>query len=251
MEILENELTILIQNLKDKSDFKTILKNLKSIYPFSKYEFIISKLLADKVLTYNQYLNLRDEYIERNLFLYVFELTGPRSFGDTWAFSHLKSIEPDLLKAMKKYDENYRGEYDMLLKYNDKIIKIEVKASRAVDKDKNDEPLYQKALSSISNAKFLMNFQQLKPSCCDIFLWIMVYRDTIRYFVIKNTDIYTHADFTPQHRNETTENRNKNYNKSEIFEGQIMITNTNINSILKYETKAKNLKDKIIYEFEK
>jgi hypothetical protein len=55
-------------------------------------------------------------------------------------------------------------------------IKIEVKASRAVDFDR-EEPLYVKALASDSQKRFDMNFQQVKPACCDVFLWIGVWRD--------------------------------------------------------------------------
>jgi hypothetical protein len=62
--------------------------SLISVYPFSRYEYIISTLLARNVLTFDDYLALRDAYIDRNLFLYVFEISAPRGFGDTWAFSH-------------------------------------------------------------------------------------------------------------------------------------------------------------------
>jgi hypothetical protein len=136
------------------------------------------------------------------------------------------------------------------LPYLTENIKIEVKASRAVDRDRPDEPLYVKALSSDSKRKFLMNFQQLKPSCCDVFLWIAVYRDCVRYWVLKNTVIQTHHDFTPQHRNESTLDRIKGYEKSEIYEGQIMITNANINSIENYMVEGRAIRQSIIKQFE-
>ncbi|MDR1492691.1 MAG: hypothetical protein LBT05_08210 [Planctomycetaceae bacterium] len=69
-----------------------------------------------------------------------------------------------------------------------------------------------------------MNFQQLKPKCCDVFLWIAVYRDAIKYWVINSNAIQTHNDFTPQHRNETTAGRERDYRKEDIYEGQIMVT---------------------------
>lgn len=250
MEVLEMELNNLIEKLKDKETFKNQLESLNSIYPFSKYEYIISKLLSKKVLSYEEYIDLRDEYIERNLFLYVFELTGPRSFGDTWAFSHLKTVEPLLEQASRKKDPSYKGEYDMILPYNGDSIKIEVKASRAVDKNKKDMPLYEKALSSYSKANFLMNFQQIKPSCCDIFVWLAVYRDKIRYWVMKNTVVAQNPDFCPQHRNEETESREKNYDKASIFEGQIMIHNSNIDTIAPYEVDSRQLRQAIIEQFE-
>jgi hypothetical protein len=129
-------------------------------------------------------------------------------------------------------------------------IKIEVKASRAVDRDKADEPAYIKALPSNTKRRFLMNFQQLKPSCCDVFLWIAVYRDCVKYWVLKNDAIRHHHDFTPQHRNESTAERLKDYDKSEIYEGQIMITNNNIGSIDEYVVESRGIRQAIIEQYE-
>jgi len=39
-----------------------------------------------------------------------------------------------------------------------------------------DAPLYVKALASDSNKEFRMNFQQVKPDCCDVFVWVAVWR---------------------------------------------------------------------------
>jgi hypothetical protein len=251
MEKLTNELDSLIEKLKNKDSFLRELDNIKSVYPFSKYEYIISTLLSKSILSYEQYIEMRDSYINRNLFLYVFEISAPRSFGDTWAFSHLLSIEPDFKRPNKKIDSTYIGEYDMYLKEENIFIKIEVKASRSVDRNKPDEPLYIKALPSDSKKSFLMNFQQLKPSCADVFLWIAVYRNTVKYWVLNSDFVRKHKDFTPQHRNEGTMERDANYIKEDIYEGQIMITDININSISEYEVKGKQLKDAVIKEYNK
>ncbi len=250
MEKLTDELDVLISKLKDAKDFKDTLDNLISVYPFSRYEYIISTLLAWNILTFDNYLALRDAYIDRNLFLYVFEISAPRGFGDTWAFSHLLSVIPELKRPNKNVDPHYKGEYDLYLPCPTGNIKIEVKASRAVDRDKPDDPLYIKALSSDSNKHFLMNFQQLKPSCCDVFLWIAVYRDCVKYWVLKNDVIRQHSDFTPQHRNESTSERSKNYDKSEVYEGQIMITNNNIDSIREYQADSHSIRQAIIEQYE-
>lgn len=81
-------------------------------------------------------------------------------------------------------------------------IKIEVKASRAVDFDR-DEPLYVKALASDSKKRFDMNFQQVKPACCDVFVWIGVWRDVIRYWVLAAKKCRP-IDTTPQANTEGT-----------------------------------------------
>jgi hypothetical protein len=250
MEILEKEPGLLMEKSSNASDFYKTLESINSIYPFSKYEYIISSLLARNVLSFEDYLELRDNYINRNLFLYVFEITAPRGFGDTWAFSHLLSVEPELKRPNKKIDPVYRGEYDLYLPCSAGNIKIEVKASRAVDRDKAEEPLYIKALPSDSQKRFLMNFQQLKPACCDVFLWLAVYRDCVKYWVLKNTVVQTHHDFTPQHRNELTADRAKDYEKSEIYEGQIMITNGNMDSIENYRVESRAIRQAIIEQYE-
>ena len=250
METLEQELDLLISKLSDADDFRKTLNEIYSIYPFSKYEYIISTLLTKKILSFEEYLELRDDYINRNLFLHVFEISAPRGFGDTWAFSHLLSVEPELRRPNKKIDPTYQGEYDLYLPCSTRNIKIEVKASRAVDKDKPDDPLYIKALSSSSKKRFLMNFQQLKPSCCDVFLWLAVYRDCVKYWVLKNTVIQHHHDFTPQHRNESTADRAKGYEKSEIYEGQIMITNANIDSINSFRVESRAIRQAILEQYE-
>lgn len=238
MEKLKDELEKLINQIDNPDSFREEVETLVSIFPFNEYEYIISSLLSKKIIDLQKYQNIRNEYIDRNLFLHVFEISAPRGFGDTWAFGHLMSIEPELKRPNKEIDPTYNGEYDLYVRDEEKIIKIEVKASRAVDREKPDEPLYRKALSSKSERPFLMNFQQLKPSCCDVFLWIAVYRDTIKYWVIKNETVKNHKDFTNQHRTASSSGE-------DVYEGQIMITKDNIQSIADFEVTGRNILEAI------
>lgn len=255
MEKLTEQLEQLMDRLSNANDFRAELAQLHSIYPFSRYEYIISTLLSTKIIDYDDYLQMRDEYINRNLFLYIFEITAPRGFGDTWALGHLLEMEPNLKRPTKKTDATYRGEYDLFFPWShagqEHYIKVEVKASRANDRDRKDEPLYVKALTSDSERPFLMNFQQLKPSCCDVFIWIAVYRDAIKYWVINAKTVQNHADFTPQHRNRETDLRAGNFDKSDIFEGQIMMTEKNITDFEKYRATSRSLGKKIIEQYQK
>ena len=119
---------------------------------------------------------------------------------------------PALEKPSKKFDPSYSGEYDFFL---DGKIKIEVKASRVVDSGV-DAPLYVKALASDSKRPFWMNFQQIKPACCDVFVWVAVWRDFIRYWVLSSKEVETHPDFSQgQHR-------------GNVGEGQLHIKDDNI-----------------------
>jgi hypothetical protein len=175
MEYLKEKLNKLIDELSaDKRDVvRDRLSNLVSVYPFNEYEYIISSLMGFGKLTLEDYYEIRDEYIARNMYLYVFEIGAPRSFGEQWAQGHLKGLAPDLQKPTKKLEESYSGDYDFILIENGHKIRIEVKASRAVDGD-SSEPLYVKALSYASKSPFWMNFQQIKPAHCEVFVWMAV-----------------------------------------------------------------------------
>jgi len=228
MERLQQELDRLIATLPNADTFRASLETLISVYPFNDYEYIIATLLAADKLTRDEYVELRDDYIARNMFLYIFEISAPRGFGEAWAQGHLKELVPELQKPSKKLDRSYSGEYDFLLD----DIKIEVKASRAVDFDR-DEPLYVKALASDSTKRFDMNFQQVKPSCCDVFVWIGVWRDVIRYWVLAAKEMQANRYYSAgQHR-------------GNVGEGQLHLKADNIAEFSQYEAKSNQLAEAI------
>lgn len=178
MEALISQLKEQIKKLpKDMASKLTddILDKLYSVYPFNRFEYVISHLIAEKVISLQDYLEIRNNYLNRNKYLYIFEITAPRTFGETWAQRHLNEIVPELEHPSVQHDPDYSGQYDFW--YDG--IRIEVKASRAVDRRSGDT-LIMKALSSDSTKGFDMNFQQIKPDCCDVFVWIGVWRDVIR-----------------------------------------------------------------------
>ena len=229
MEKLKSELEELLHRLPGQTAFRHRLDNLVSVYPFNEYEYIISTLLAMDVLNLDQYHELRDAYIARNLYLYIFEISGPRTFGEAWAQGHLKELIPELEKPTKQIDPSYSGQYDLSL---DGKIRIEVKASRAVDKD-SDEPLYVKALLSDSKKRFSMNFQQSKPACCDVFVWIAVWRDRIRYWILSSREVETYRGYSSgQHR-------------GNAGEGQLHVRENNIHDFAAYEAESTDLANAI------
>lgn len=69
-----------------------ILDKLYSVYPFNRFEYIISHLIAEKVISLADYLEIRNNYLNRNKYLYIFEITAPRTFGETWAQRHLNEM---------------------------------------------------------------------------------------------------------------------------------------------------------------
>lgn len=225
MEQLKARLDLLITKLPDAASLRKRLAELFSVYPFNEFEYIISTLLGTGVLSLDEYYEMRDSYMDRNLFLYIFEISGPRTFGEAWAQGNLKELVPELHKPSKKSDPNYSGEYDF---YLDGKIRIEVKASRVVDSG-SDEPLYVKALASDSAKPFWMNFQQVKPKCCDVFVWIAVWRDKIGYWVLSSHELENHRDYSVgQHRGNTGE-------------GQLHVRQDNIKDFKPFEAASNNL----------
>jgi hypothetical protein len=196
MEQLQSHLNEMLSRLKNETEVKARLETLVSVYPFNEFEYIISTLLCAGVLSLEGYYDLREAYTTRNKNLEIFQITAPTAFGITWAQAHVQMLVPELQKPSKKLDRYYSGEYDFLLKPS---IRIEVKASRAVAY-RTKGPLYSKALASNSVKQFEMNFQQLKPECCDVFVWIAVWLDVIRYWVMASKEVEAHPDYSPQHR---------------------------------------------------
>ena len=88
MERLQEELQALLDGLPDEGEIRNRLDSLVSVYPFNEYEYIISTLLAKDALSLDGYHEIRDEYVARNLYLYIFEISAPRSFGEAWAQGH-------------------------------------------------------------------------------------------------------------------------------------------------------------------
>ena len=241
MENLKKNLGKLIESLsfKQRNELKSRLDDLISVYPFNECEYVISSLLGLGKITLDDYLEIRDEYIARNMYLYIFEISAPRGFGEQWAQGHLKELVPVLIKPTKKLDKKYSGEYDFLYKKSEKqTIKIEVKASRAVDFS-SQEPLYVKALSWKSKKPFDMNFQQVKPKCCDVFVWIGVWRDAIKYWILSSQEV----------------EKNKYYSKGQhrgnVGEGQLHLKHDNIKEFKEYMSNSDELLEKIINAYQR
>ncbi|MGH9658717.1 MAG: hypothetical protein ACRD96_09245, partial [Bryobacteraceae bacterium] len=107
-----------------------------------------------------------------------------------------------------------------------------VKASRAVDADL-DAPLYVKALASDSTKPYWMNFQQIKPGCCDVFIWVAVWRDVIRYWVLSSRELEENPHYSQgQHR-------------GNVGEGQLHVRDDNISDFSGFEVRPNRLAEAI------
>jgi len=232
MELLELRDRIISAFTGSASDLEEILllvEQDQAIFPFNEYEHLVCNLMEKGGLTYEQYIEIRTEYISENPNLWIFEISAPRGFGERFAQTYIQGKCSKLKKPNKKLDQDYAGQYDLWLDG----IRIEVKASRAVDSD-SEEPLYVKALSRNTKKRFLMNFQQLKPQCCDVFIWVAVFRNEIVLWVMNSQEVQNNPLYSPgQHRG----------NKGN--EGQLHIKHDNIHLLSAYELRDDNLESAI------
>lgn len=233
MELSELRTKIIASFAGSSDDLDEVLQMVDddhSIFPFNEYEHLICNLIEKGGLTYEHYIDIRTEYISANPNLWIFEISAPRGFGEKFAQTYVQGKCSKLKSPNKNLDPAYSGDYDLWLDG----IKIEVKASRAVDSD-SDEPLYMKALSRDTTKNFLMNFQQLKPQCCDVFIWVAVFRDQIVLWVMSSREVSENPSYSKgQHRG----------NKGN--EGQLHIKQENVGHLTQFELQDDNLEDVII-----
>ena len=179
---------------KDKEFIKERLRGLISASPFNEYEYMLIFLKDRNVITFQEYEKLRKEYVDSNKHLHLYGLS-PRVFGEIWGEEQLRNIDSRFKKASKTLDPKYDGQYDVWFEG----IKLEVKACRAINtKDRGE--LVSKALRYDSGDPFWMNFQQLKPDSCEVFVFIGVWVDQIIYWVMSSKEAKKNKYISHQHR---------------------------------------------------
>lgn len=223
MNELENKLKDLLQ--KSNSDLKIInaIQSKESIAPFNTVNRMMAYLLATGNISYADYEKLSEDYIKRhrkqNQYLYLFDM-APRTFGQTWGENYINKLFPQLKKATKEClaaeYPSFDGEFDLWLDG----IRIEVKACRA-NSTRTKGSLSSRAYTheEAKRENFKYHYQQLKPSCCDVFIWIGVCKDELIYWVLTSDELVKTGKLGSQHRNENTGAAAAN-----VFEGQVFMT---------------------------
>jgi len=223
-EYLENFVSTLGQ--QDKEFLDARLQSLVSVFPFNEYEYILMFLRDRSVISFEQYEDLRNTYVSANRYLSLFDL-APRMFGQIWGEQHLRDLDDRFKKADKTLDPTYEGQYDLWIEG----VRVEVKAARATDTKKRGG-VVSKALRSDSNRPFWMNFQQLKLEICNVFIFVGVWVDTVRYWVLSHENVKNSPYLSHQHRGGV--------------EYQIGITDKNIDDFEKYLVGPRNVADRVI-----
>lgn len=231
MKELERQLKDLLKKYDIDPELINSIQDKESIAPFSKESRLMAYLLAMGKISYSEYEELGTEYFKRhqqqNRYLSLFDM-APRTFGQTWGESHIRNLFPQFEKATKEnlidVYPDFDGEFDLWLHG----IRVEVKACRA--NSKNSIGSLASRAYSHAEAKqegFKYHYQQLKPSCCDVFIWIGVCRDDLIYWVLTSDELVKTGKLSPQHRNENT-----GIAGAEIFEGQVFMTEDELKPFL-------------------
>lgn len=206
--------------------FQSRVKALISVYPFSEYEYMLTFLVDRGAITFQQYEQLRSNYVSENRYLELFSL-APRTFGQVWGEQHLMDLDNRFKKASRSLDPTFDGEYDLWIEG----IKVEVKSSRAINTKKSGA-VSSKALRKHTAEPFWMNYQQLKLNICDVFVFIAVWVDEIEYWVLSNSEVSRSLYLSTQHRGG--------------IEYQIGFRNNNIGKFEEYKVSADAVADAII-----
>lgn len=179
---------------QDKDFLDVRLHSLVSVFPFNEYEYILMFLRDRSLITFDDYEQLRNTYVSHNRYLGLYGL-APRVFGQIWGEQHLLDLDSRFNKANTALDPSFEGEYDLWIEG----VKVEVKSARAIDTKKRKD-IVEKALRTDSERPFWMNYQQIKLDVCDVFVFIGVWVDDLRYWVLSNDEVNTNKYLSHQHR---------------------------------------------------
>lgn len=210
----------------DRNGLRARTQSLVSVYPFNEFEYVLMYLLDRSALTFAEYEDLRSAYVRANRYMHLFGL-APRIFGQIWGEQHLRDLSDRFRKPDAATDPDYEGQYDLWIEG----VRVEVKASRAIDTKKRGD-IVSKALHTDSDRPFRMNFQQLKPETCDVFVFIGVWLDALRYWVLSTEEVRRSPYLLHQHRGG--------------IEYQIEIRNRNINAFMEYLVAPEDLADRVV-----
>ena len=232
MKELQKQIDLLLQGVDEKNkSIITEIRNENSLPPFSTENRLLAYLLAIGKISYEDYTRIGEEFSERhnqnNKYLFLFDM-APRTFGQTWGEQYIRNLFPEFMKATKEnlsgaYPD-FDGEFDLWVEG----IRVEVKACRA-NSTTTKGSLASRAYSheEAKMAGFKYHYQQLKPSCCDVFIWIGVCKDDLIYWVLTSDELQKTGKLGSQHRNENT-----GIAGAEVFEGQVFMTEDELKPFL-------------------
>ena len=115
MELSELRTKIIESFAGSADDLDEVLQMVdddQSIFPFNEYEHLICNLIEKGGLTYEQYIDIRTEYISANPNLWVFEISAPRGFGEKFAQTYVQGKCSKLKSPTKLQSETKSAAYN-------------------------------------------------------------------------------------------------------------------------------------------
>lgn len=253
MKILKERLNTIMKQANIDEKIKEEIMKEQSVGPFNDVAPLMAYLVSIQALSFGEYNTLRKEFSKRNKYLHLYDM-APRTFGETWGENYIHKMFPNFIKAskknLKKLDPNFDGEYDLWLHG----IHVEVKACRAneqKDTSKSDDDiagsLASRAYSyeEAKKNKFEYHFQQIKVSCCDVFVFLGACKDKLLYWVLTSDELVQTKKIRPQHRTEKEKLGDRLYmteEESKIYEGQVFMTEEELG---KYCVEEKDLEKRV------
>jgi hypothetical protein len=199
---------------------------MEHVYPFSSFDYTLMYLMAEKVLSFDSYEDLRAIYVHANPYLGLFE-QDPRVFGDTWCLGHLVALDPRFERPSATSDPEHQGQFSL----NFAGHLVDVRAARAMDTSSPGR-MVEKALRYGSDKAFFLNFGQLNLKTCDAFVFIGVWVDVLAYWLLSREEVESNKYLNHQHRGGVAY--------------QIGIKNQNLDEFNPYLVPANELGDRLV-----
>jgi len=156
-----------------------------------------------------------------------------RGFGN-WCEYNVISLSKNFVEPYD-VDKNYDGSsYDVAYVKGDKYARVEIKGSRARKIDSESYSLLDKMATP--NDEYELEFLQIKPYCADIFIFVIVWKNAIRYYALSSEEVEKLKGYS-QHQHRGNEG-----------EGQIHFTNSTIKELEPYEFDPDEI-DKVMKRF--
>ena len=93
-------------SMQDLQDVLAMVEEDNAIYPFNEFEHLICGLIEKGGLSYQQYIDIRTEYISENPNLWIFEISAPRGFGEKFAQTYVQGKCHNLQKRKRRQLQN-------------------------------------------------------------------------------------------------------------------------------------------------
>ena len=166
-----------------RKDLIGFIRSNSIVFPFNKKMYVFTYLIHKNIISLGQYNEIIVQYLLDNKYLFLYEM-GNTAFG-SWGEDHLISLYSSGI-----YKSGIR-EHDLIARNEKKEVKIECKSSRALLESASKDMIGNIVCKAVeySSGNFYLQFDHMKPYFCNVFVFIGVWIDQIKYWIIPSSDI--------------------------------------------------------------